>query len=150
MTEGRNTQCLIIQVPGRPTTKQRPRFARGRAYKPRIEKEREKAFRNSAIEQLAEYGLTEPYGPEYVVKLTIYFTFPYPKSFSKKKKTAVRIQNFYTSPPDLDNLIKFVKDALNGVLYADDRQVWSYGGCTKKYGEQPGTVVIAVVERKGW
>lgn len=32
---------------------------------------------------------------------------------------------FHTSRSDIDNLAKFVLDSLNGLLYADDRQVVS-------------------------
>ena len=36
---------------------------------------------------------------------------------------------------DLDNLIKAVKDAMNGICYEDDRQVTQYGHCGKFHGE---------------
>lgn len=36
---------------------------------------------------------------------------------------------------DLDNLIKAVKDAMNGICYKDDRQVTQYGCCGKFHGD---------------
>ena len=35
---------------------------------------------------------------------------------------------------DLDNLLKAVKDAMNGICYEDDRQVTHYGECGKYHG----------------
>jgi len=42
--------------------------------------------------------------------------------------------------PDRDNLSKFVMDALEGVFYANDSQIFS-GGTLKLYSEKPKTVV---------
>jgi len=37
----------------------------------------------------------------------------------------VNITNYYTlSPPDVDNIIKPLLDALNGIVYIDDQQVY--------------------------
>lgn len=36
---------------------------------------------------------------------------------------------------DLDNLLKAVKDAMNGICYNDDSQVVQYGACGKYHGE---------------
>lgn len=54
---------------------------------------------------------------------------------------------FHTKRPDLDNLIKFVKDCLNGVVYQDDSQVFSIQA-EKRYSEDPKTeVFISWVEK---
>lgn len=49
-------------------------------------------------------------------------------------------------PPDLDNLIKACKDALNGVVYKDDSQVREYFEPTRivdvKKGEPEGLTLI--------
>ena len=48
----------------------------------------------------------------------------------------------HSKKPDLDNLIKFVKDALNGVFWRDDAQIYRYTDPWKRYhreGEAPGT-----------
>jgi Holliday junction resolvase RusA-like endonuclease len=44
------------------------------------------------------------------------------------------------SPPDVDNLAKFVLDSMNGLLFHDDRQVVSLHA-TKVYGDVPATRV---------
>lgn len=147
---GLTQRVITIEIPGKPTTKQRPRFGQGRAYKPQKEKMLEAIFKAIALEHLQAQGLTKPISSEYIITLSMIFVFPIPKSYSKKKTQAIVKSNQYVSTPDLDNLIKFVKDALNGVLYEDDRQVWSYSGCRKIYGEEPRTVIIVSVEKKGW
>lgn len=56
------------------------------------------------------------------VSMTAYY--PIPKSASRKKKeemSAGRIRP--AKKPDIDNIIKSVLDALNGVAYHDDTQV---------------------------
>ena len=43
---------------------------------------------------------------------------------TRSNRVAVRITNYFTlSPPDIDNIIKPILDALNGLVYEDDRQV---------------------------
>ena len=61
------------------------------------------------------------------IRVWLKFSFKRPKSHfvsnnpkNKLKKTA---PIDHTSKPDLDNLIKFVLDALNGSFYIDDSQI---------------------------
>lgn len=69
--------------------------------------------------------------------LKIDFFFTVPKSWTKKKKEAAK---WHTSKPDLDNLEKGVKDALNGIVYKDDSQVCLLQS-RKQYAEFAGIVV---------
>jgi Holliday junction resolvase RusA-like endonuclease len=46
----------------------------------------------------------------------------------------------HTSRPDLDNLIKTVLDALNGIAYTDDKQIVRLGA-TKAYGTDPKILI---------
>ena len=40
-------------------------------------------------------------------------------------KVSVQITNYYTlAPPDIDNIIKPILDAMNGLVYYDDQQVY--------------------------
>ena len=64
-----------------------------------------------------------------------------PKSASKRKKVEMLEGKIYpTKKPDIDNILKVVLDALNGLAYRDDSQVIS---CTvlKTYGEEEGVYV---------
>ena len=47
----------------------------------------------------------------------------------------------HTKKPDLDNMAKTVLDALNGLAYIDDSQIYSLT-LFKTYSEQPGTHLI--------
>jgi len=50
------------------------------------------------------------------VDLTVWFTMPRPKSLPKKVADHVK-------KPDLDKLLRNIKDSLKGVIYFDDAQV---------------------------
>lgn len=58
------------------------------------------------------------------LKLKVMFYMPRPKNHygtgRNKDKLKESAPVFHTVKPDLDNLIKFVKDALNGVYWRDD------------------------------
>lgn len=72
------------------------------------------------------------------VKLTVRAIFPRPQIHDP----AVRS---HTVKPDLDNIVKSIKDALNGVAWRDDSQVCKDGGSEKVYGHHI-TESYAVVE----
>jgi Holliday junction resolvase RusA-like endonuclease len=66
---------------------------------------------------------------------------PIPASISRKKLElylggAIR----HIKRPDLDNLIKFVKDCANGVLWKDDSQIISLNA-SKAYHPDPQTEI---------
>jgi len=60
------------------------------------------------------------------IALDLQFGIPIPASWSKRKK-ADAVANIVrpTSRPDIDNYIKAVMDAVNGLAYHDDAQVVS-------------------------
>lgn len=67
------------------------------------------------------------------VKLQLMFYLPRPKSLPKRVIHA-------TKRPDLDKMIRSVKDALTGVFYLDDAQVTNLQA-GKQYADQPGVIV---------
>jgi Holliday junction resolvase RusA-like endonuclease len=63
--------------------------------------------------------------------------YPIPKSWSKKKRQMAIDGEIYPNvKPDLDNVLKAVLDALNGVVYVDDSQVINLVA-TKRYSTDP-------------
>ena len=46
----------------------------------------------------------------------------------------------HTKKPDVDNLVKAVKDALKGLLYQDDAQI-IHLEASKAYGPEPGVTI---------
>lgn len=110
---------MIIEIPGKPQPKQRPRLARnGAVYTPAATQAYERLVARHA--KLA--GAKPVSGP---VHVEITSMFAIPKSWSKARKAAADGQ-FHVSRPDLDNLTKSVLDGLNGVAFADDAQVCSF------------------------
>lgn len=65
--------------------------------------------------------------------IVVEFVLPMPASWSAKKKAAMDGQP-HEQKPDLDNLIKAMKDA----LMEEDSAVSSYGGMEKVWGSTPG------------
>jgi Holliday junction resolvase RusA-like endonuclease len=78
------------------------------------------------------------------IAMHVIFLFGIPKSWSKQKKEAII---WHTSRPDSDNLLKGIKDALNGIAYIDDAQV-CYVSAKKQYAENEG-IEIEIIELKG-
>lgn len=93
-----------------PQPKQRPRVARGRAYTPKATAEYE-----SAISEAASH-LTPLEGP---LSLEVVFVFPRLKATPKRE--AGRLLK--ATRPDLDNLLKALKDGLQGHAFNDDAQI---------------------------
>jgi Holliday junction resolvase RusA-like endonuclease len=128
---------LSLTIPGTPIAKKRPRFARRgkfvHAYNPQESEEGKFVclMQNQA-------GSHNPIPAGTAVFLKLYFYMPIPASFSKKKIDAGLT---HTKKPDLDNMIKFVKDCANGILWHDDSQV-IYIEATKQYGVNPYTKII--------
>ena len=109
----------MIIVEGKIRAKQRPRFntKTGRAFTPNDTVSYEKMVRHCYMQQCGEYLR----GP---VRAMIYMYFKIPKSYTKKRIAAIREGLEYPmKPPDVDNCIKSVLDALNGIAYKDDKQV---------------------------
>ncbi len=78
-------------------------------------------------------GLVPHPGP---IAFSCTFIFPIPASWPKYKRTKAAAGNvFHTAKPDLDNLIKGIKDPLSGTVWVDDRQVVEYREpLWKRYG----------------
>jgi len=57
------------------------------------------------------------------MELSIVFVLPRPQKLQKKSSPSERIP--HTVKPDTDNLQKSVMDALSGLLFQDDRQVYA-------------------------
>ena len=108
----------VFFVPGRPVGKARPKFGGGKVYTP----ERTKAYEGLVRQAfLAEYREAVCEG-EKAVFVHIWAYFAPPVRLSEAKKEALCGVD-YAKKPDIDNIAKAILDALNGLVYADDRQV---------------------------
>ena len=98
----------------RPKPAPRPRFSKTGTYNTKEYTSYKKAIAHIAK---TKYKLQPS---DKAISLKIEFLYIKPKSWSKKKKETTQ---YHIVKPDVDNLVKAVKDALNGIAYKDDAQV---------------------------
>lgn len=135
------TMPISFIVPGRPTGKKRPRFARNgghvRTYQPKEDKEREALIAACYMrEAMASSQMLKPYEGGIVIEITSVFMPP--TSWSKAQRAD---PGPMLSKPDADNIAKSVLDALNGIAWRDDKQIVDIRS-RKQWGEHDGLVVI--------
>jgi Holliday junction resolvase RusA-like endonuclease len=135
------TFMTMFIVYGEPVGKGRPRFAkRGNfvsTYTPQKTKTYEDEIRMMAS---AAMGSSEPLDTP--VTVAIYIRVGIPASYSKqKRKDALAGTIKPTKKPDLDNIAKAFLDAMNEIVYLDDKQVVGLH-VTKVYAETPAVEVM--------
>ena len=124
-------------IPGKPRGKGRPRFHNGHPYTDAQTRDYE--YRMAANYRRIAGNFKFP--DDVFLSVTVIQYMPIPKSVSKAKAADMREGKLYPSAkPDLDNVIKAVLDALNGVAYKDDSKVVGIHS-RKIYGEYPGVMV---------
>lgn len=79
------------------------------------------------------------------LELTIFFDMPYPASWSKKRK-ANYTKEHHLVKPDIDNLVKFYLDCMNGVVFHDDKQIVRVFA-SKAYCDHEGSTFIQVEKK---
>lgn len=126
-------------IHARALAKERPRTGKnGHVYTPKRTQEYEKIVRHTAISQLDE-GHVVPTGP---VKLVVEIFDEVPMSWGPKKRASALMGDVYPQRGDLDNRVKAIQDALNGVYYVDDKQIVKHQA-SMEYGQQDA-IYIAV------
>ena len=127
-----------LEIPGPPQGKARPRMTkRGHVYTPQATRDYEDAIAGIALKAMK--GRMPIDGPVYL-SLTAYY--PVPASWSERKKLrAIAGDESPTVKPDLDNVLKAVADALNGIVYLDDKQIVA-SELFKKYSSLPAVHVF--------
>jgi Holliday junction resolvase RusA-like endonuclease len=131
---------IVVELPGEPIGKGRPRFRPvttkdGRsfvnAYTPARTRAYERALAMTA--KVAMRGKPPILGP---LAVTVTAFFAVPASWSNKKRDAALAGIVRpTGRPDYDNVIKSL-DALNTIVFADDAQIVQ-AKVAKVYDEQP-------------
>lgn len=118
--------------------KGRPRFngKTGRVYTPKATHDAECLISREAFEAFANDGL-EVIPDGVPVRVSVNAWFCCPKSWPKARKLALESGDFEPclKTPDGDNVLKLVCDALNGVAFKDDKQVYR-ASVTKQYTTQ--------------
>ena len=130
-------ESIAFFVPGKPRGKGRPRFSNGRAYTD----EQTRAYEYQIAANYRRIAGKFQFSDDVFLKVRVHQLMPVPKNASKAKKTAMLEGRIYPSAkPDLDNVVKAVLDALNGVAYKDDARVVGIYS-QKVYGDDPGVLV---------
>ena len=134
---------LTLFVSGEPQAQQRPRFS---TYRGHIQTYDSAKSRNAKaiIGMMAREKIGDQPYLEGDLMLTLTVNKRPPQSLSKKKRAAL-VNCGITTRPDLDNYIKLVLDALNGVWFKDDSSVTSIMA-RKAYSEDREGMTIMVSE----
>ena len=111
---------LHVTIPGLPIPSARPRVTRWGTYIPKRQQEYMEILKSSIATamrsqrcEIARTGVP--------VELVVSVHVPWPKG--ARKSDAITTVPLVTRP-DGDNYLKMAMDAGNGVIYADDSQVW--------------------------
>lgn len=134
---------VVFVIPGVARGKQRPRATRtGRVYTPKQTVNQEAYIKMLAA--TAMRGFAPFVGP---LEATFSISVAIPKSFTRQQRKLIDEGNFYpTSKPDIDNVVKLLCDAMNGIVYADDKQIVDLY-VSKIYEDSASTTVM--VSMKG-
>jgi len=138
-------------VAGHPARWQRPkqvtRIVRGQFKVHRFsDPDQEAAKENIAKQARLAWRGHPATGP---VILRVVAIFEIPQSWPKAlRDEAEQARVMHISDPDLDQLVKLVKDALVGIVYIDDNQVCGYPNSAKRYGAPERTeITIEVLDQ---
>jgi len=139
-SDRRPADVFAFEVLTTPVGKSRPRFTNGgRTYTLTATKEAENNVR------LAWDAADRPYLGEGPIRLVVGVHVTRPKSHftSKGALSATGRRAFMpTSRPDLDNVVKLIADALNGLAWKDDAQL-AVVTITRMWRDYPGIDVYA-------
>ncbi len=124
------TQTFTIL--GDPRPQGRPRFYRRGNFVGAYDPKKSRNYKQTLAAQIAAQN------PEYIqdgaISLECEFIFARPKTLPKKVVD-------HTKKPDLDNLLKALKDAMTGIVWHDDAQIVSLSA-RKDYGDVPGIKMV--------
>lgn len=118
-------ETVVFEVPGEPIGKARPRVVDGHAYTPSRTKAYEQAVRLAYKQAVKDRPEGERFwGADVQLSLQIAAFYQMPKKVTRQMKSAMlRWEERPKKKPDLDNILKIVADALNGLAYHDDSQI---------------------------
>lgn len=127
---------VYFVVYGKPVGKGRPR-ATSRGGFVRMYTDAKTLGFESAVADEARIAMREWQAFDTPMQMQLSAYYPIPKSWSKKKRQMAMDGEIHPQvKPDLDNVMKAVLDAMNGVVYVDDSQVINMVA-TKRYSSDP-------------
>ena len=113
---------ITFTIPGKPTGKGRPRFARRGAFVATYTDSKTASYENLVkLAASQAMGGREPWAG--AVSLSLYVYVMPPASWSKKKReSALAGEIRPMAKPDCSNVLKAIEDGMNGIVYVDDKQ----------------------------
>jgi Holliday junction resolvase RusA-like endonuclease len=114
---------LTFEVPGEPRGKGRPRFTKtGHTYTD----SETKAYEQKIVAYYHKTFGAFRWADGSFIRIKVTAHYPIPKSATKAAIASMQAGGILPSrKPDIDNVLKIVLDALNGVAYKDDSRVVS-------------------------
>ena len=112
---------VVFEVPGEPRGKGRPRFSK---TGPTYTDSETRAYENKIVVYYRKQLRAFRWPESAFISVEVTAFYPIPKSATKAATAAMREGKILPSrKPDIDNVMKVVLDALNGVAYKDDSRV---------------------------
>lgn len=132
---------IMFRIEGEAVPKARPRVvSRGKyvsSYTPQKTVDYENKVKKAFTEKYPDF---EPL--DCSLRMGVQIERKIPKSFNKsKREKAINGEIKPTTKPDIDNIVKSIADALNGIAYNDDSQITTLSA-QKRYAEEPITTVF--------
>jgi Holliday junction resolvase RusA-like endonuclease len=106
-------------------------------YTPEKTRANEKVIKSAFISHINAKGLIDHFPHENALAMSVVAHMPIRKSWPKARKIACEHNAIYhVMRPDTDNIFKLVADALTGVAYEADDQIYTHS-CTKVFSPEP-------------
>jgi Holliday junction resolvase RusA-like endonuclease len=126
--------AIAFVIPGTPVGKGRPKFARRGAFVTTYTPEKTASYEN-LVKVKAEEAMRGRTIIDGAVAVQICLFVTPPASWSlKKQRAALDHLTMPTAKPDVDNVIKGIFDAMNEIVFRDDKQVVDLS-VQKRYAE---------------
>lgn len=117
------SETVDFVIPGQPVGKGRPKFARRGNFVTTYTPEKTASYEN-LVKVAAQTAMKGANPLAVAVSAVIVLRVTPPASWSQKKRTAALAGEIRpTSKPDIDNVIKGIFDAMNDIVFLDDKQV---------------------------
>lgn len=139
---------IAFTIPGTPVAKGRPKFARRGNFVTTYTPEKTASYEN-LVRMQADAAMAGRPPIDGATNVEISLMVLPPESWSKKKRAAALAgEIFPTTKPDVDNVIKGIFDAMNDIVWKDDKQVVDLV-VRKRYSETPMAKVIVKALKAG-
>ena len=137
---------MKITILGQPIPWKRPAGRFHRYDEQKSDKEKVRIQMMGALSRMPHHDLDFPYNEALFIKVDFYIAPPSTDSPALCNAKLWGIETAHQKP-DVDNLLKFILDSGNGLLWADDKRIQE-AHISKCYSENPRTeITIMTVEK---